>query len=325
MTAHRGLRRYLWGLLTLGTAASVAANVGHAHPVLGARVLAVAAPLSLLAFTHLVGLWSRVRTSGATYWAILVTVALIAAGAARVSFAAVRDLATGYGYGPVDSALIPLMLDGGLAVVALALVVLGRIEAEAADHHEPAPAPVVDRDEPAVVREAVPAPEPLTPAEPQGREIAWSEARFVEDRPVPEVVHAAEPVTPPEPVLDPAPPVDEPAREPAEAPANRPEPGPVPEPEAEDHGLVRETPEERAERLQGMYDRLTDEAEAIIATGRTTQPVAVVRSVLHGLDREISRRANAEAAEVSPNAVRQIEAIRAELNGRLALVPGGDE
>lgn len=131
MTHAITLRRYLWTLLVAGTAASVAANVAHAHPGIGPRIMAVAAPVALLAFTHLVGLWGRIRTSGATYWAILVTVALIAAGAARVSFAAVRDLAVSYGYGPLDAALIPLMLDGGLAVTALALVVLSRVEAEA--------------------------------------------------------------------------------------------------------------------------------------------------------------------------------------------------
>ncbi|KXO99658.1 Protein of uncharacterised function (DUF2637) (plasmid) [Tsukamurella tyrosinosolvens] len=130
MTHTSTVRRYLWALLIVGTAASVAANVAHAHPGIGPRIMAVAAPIALLAFTHLVGLWGRIRTSGVTYWAILVTVALIAIGAARVSFAAVRDLAESYGYGPLDAALIPLMLDGGLATTALALVVLGRIEAE---------------------------------------------------------------------------------------------------------------------------------------------------------------------------------------------------
>ncbi|KXO88041.1 hypothetical protein AXK56_11690 [Tsukamurella pulmonis] len=126
------VRRFLWVLLIAGTVGSVAANVAHAHPGIGPRIMAVAAPIALLAFTHLVGLWGRIRASGVTYWAILVTVALIAAGAARVSFAAVRDLALAYGYGPLDAALFPLMLDGGLAVTALALVVLSRFEAETA-------------------------------------------------------------------------------------------------------------------------------------------------------------------------------------------------
>lgn len=144
MTHTSTVRRYLWALLVVGTAASVAANVAHAYPGIGPRIMAVAAPIALLAFTHLVGLWGRIRTSGATYWAILVTVALIAIGAARVSFAAVRDLAVSYGYGPLDAALIPLMLDGGLAVTALALVVLSRIEADAT---QSANHPLIDRDQ----------------------------------------------------------------------------------------------------------------------------------------------------------------------------------
>ncbi|CAM4032608.1 DUF2637 domain-containing protein [Tsukamurella strandjordii] len=132
MSLTKPVRRFLWVLLIAGTAGSVAANMAHAHPGIGPRIMAVAAPVALLAFTHLVGLWGRIRASGVTYWAILVTVALIAAGAARVSFAAVRDLAVSYGYGPLDAALFPLMLDGGLAVTALALVVLSRFDAEAA-------------------------------------------------------------------------------------------------------------------------------------------------------------------------------------------------
>jgi hypothetical protein len=137
MTRTTSLRRYLWTLLSVGTSASVAANVAHAQPGIGPRIMSVAAPIALLAFTHLVGLWGRVRTSGPTYWAILVTVALIAIGAARVSFASVQELALSYGYGDLDASLLPLLLDGGLAVTALALVVLSRIEAEGDQNDQP--------------------------------------------------------------------------------------------------------------------------------------------------------------------------------------------
>src|SRR5699024_108250 len=106
----------------------------------------------------LAGLWGRIRTSGVTYYAILVATAAIAAGAARVSFAAVRDLAASYGYGPLDAALIPLMLDGGLAVTALALVVLGRIEAEAAAVEQP-----MHHPEQSPVHQAEDAPAPQYP------------------------------------------------------------------------------------------------------------------------------------------------------------------
>lgn len=292
------LRRYLWTLLTVGTAASIAANMAHAHSDTGARIMAVAAPLALLAYTHLVGLWGRVRTSGVTYWAILVTVALIAAGAARVSFAAVRELAATYGYDPLDSALIPLMLDGGLAVTALALVVLGRIEAEAADAQvipaDPATErPVIPINQPEVDQPVTSIDQAITAPIPTDRTI---------DLPKITAGHEGDrsPIT-----------ADQETDQAPETPVaglsetNRP-------------AGATDLPEDHADPSADH----SEIARRIAATGRTTQPILVISEVLSARQAGFGlKAAGARAAEVaglpkalSQSAVSQIETLRDEVS-----------
>lgn len=273
MTSTTTLHRYLWVLLLAGTTASVAANVAHASPGVGPRIMAVAAPIALLAFTHLVGLWGRIRISGGTYWAILLTVALLASGAARVSFAAVRELASGYGYGPLDAALIPLMLDGGLAVTALALVVLSRIEAEAALPLDPALATgdrqlITEPDQPITESTIVPISDETAvdrhlidtgqgASHPTGREACLA------------LVESSE-------------------------------------------KLVDRATDQAGKRANSR-DTDRELAQLISSTGRTTQPISVITQVLTARASGIGQKSAGAAVGISQGAVRQIEALKEEV------------
>lgn len=144
---HRRTRRLLWTMLIAAAVASMAGNIAaageHRNPATAAGSIAAAAipPLALLSLTHLAGMWSRIRARGIVYWCFLVMVAAIATAAFRLSFDALRSLAMGYGYGPADAALFPLILDGLVAVCTLGLVMLARIEADDA-HRDARPEPL---------------------------------------------------------------------------------------------------------------------------------------------------------------------------------------
>jgi hypothetical protein len=133
----RRVRQLLWALLVFASAASLAGNVTHAltqhsgAASTGPIIAAALAPVSLIGLTHLLGLWSHIRSRGAVFWFFLIAIVALAAAAFRLSFNALRTLTVTYGYSHTDAALFPLILDGLVSVCTLGLVVLTRIAADA--------------------------------------------------------------------------------------------------------------------------------------------------------------------------------------------------
>ncbi|KXO98950.1 DUF2637 domain-containing protein [Tsukamurella pseudospumae] len=130
----REVRAILWTLLVAATLASVAANIAHALVTHGLTLAAVGpvlfamlAPVALLGLFHLMAAWTRAAADrSAVFWFFLGAIVLLAGAAFRLSFAAIRDLAIGYGYGWADAALFPLILDGLIAVCTVGLVAATR-------------------------------------------------------------------------------------------------------------------------------------------------------------------------------------------------------
>lgn len=138
------VRRLLWVLLVFASATSLAGNVTHALTQhrgvesIGPIATATLAPVALLGLTHLLGLWSSIRSRDLIFWCILTGIAALAAAAFRLSFDALRTLAVLYGYGHSDAALFPLILDGLVAVCTLGLVGLTRLTSHAVVHADAA-------------------------------------------------------------------------------------------------------------------------------------------------------------------------------------------
>ncbi|WP_213263266.1 DUF2637 domain-containing protein [Gordonia amarae] len=130
----REVRAILWTLLVSATVASVAANIAHAlvthgltPAAVGPVLFAMLAPVALLGLFHLMAAWTRAAADrSAVFWFFLGAIVLLAGAAFRLSFAAIRDLAIGYGYGWADAALFPLILDGLIAVCTVGLVAATR-------------------------------------------------------------------------------------------------------------------------------------------------------------------------------------------------------
>jgi hypothetical protein len=121
-----GLRRLRWavrGALTLGVAASVAANVLHAQTNPVARGIAAWPPLALLLTVELV---SRVpvqrRTLGAVRIAATVVISSIAAW---VSYTHMTAVAARYGEIGTTAYLLPVSVDGLIVVASICLVEIG--------------------------------------------------------------------------------------------------------------------------------------------------------------------------------------------------------
>jgi hypothetical protein len=166
------LRRVRWAVratLTLGVAASVAANILHARPNPISQAIAAWPPLALLLTVELI---SRVPMHRRVLAAArLGATAGIAGIAAWVSYWHMAGVAAKYGESPSSAYLLPLSVDGLIIVGSVSLVELaGRIrgvetalaaEREAAAAREaaaPAPVPVsVPVEPPAAPAEAAPA------------------------------------------------------------------------------------------------------------------------------------------------------------------------
>lgn len=171
----RNVRPILWVLLVGGTLASLAGNITHAvmnAPAgtfpLGPVIAAVLAPAFLLGLMHLMGVWARDSLgAGAMQVFLLAAVAAIGLVAFRLSFSSVRDLAKSYGYGQVDAAMFPFMLDGVIVICTVSLVAASRLTDRARSAH-PLPTEQLPAQEPittAAVRTPASVPMP-TPAEP---------------------------------------------------------------------------------------------------------------------------------------------------------------
>jgi hypothetical protein len=141
------LRRLRWAVratLTLGVAASVAANILHARPNPISQLIAAWPPLALLLTVELI---SRVPTHRRCLGVIrLATTAGIAGIAAWVSYSHMVGVAARYGETEAAASyLLPLSVDGLVIVASVSLVeITGRLRADQ-DPHATAPMPTTVR------------------------------------------------------------------------------------------------------------------------------------------------------------------------------------
>src|SRR3954453_17647997 len=134
------LRRVRWAVratLTLGVAASVAANILHALPNPISQVIAAWPPLALLLTVELI---SRVPVHRRSLAAVrLGATAAIAGIAAWVSYWHMAGVAARYGETGAAAYLLPISVDGLVVVASISLVdIRGRIRAPATATATPA-------------------------------------------------------------------------------------------------------------------------------------------------------------------------------------------
>jgi hypothetical protein len=171
LAQFRRLRWVVRIVLTLGVAASVAANILHADPHPISQTIAAWPPLALLLTVELV---SRIPMHRRSLAAVRIfATAAIAGIAAWISYWHMAGTAARYGEG--DSAyLLPFTVDGLIVVASVSLVELaGRIRVLEEAPAEPVAAPTAPvvqevREEAAVV---LPAPVSPGPAGPVGRSV----------------------------------------------------------------------------------------------------------------------------------------------------------
>jgi hypothetical protein len=123
-TAH--LVRLRWavrGTLVLGVAASVAANILHAHPNPISQAIAAWPPLALLVTVELI---SRVPVGSRSLSAVrLVAAGAISAIAAWVSYWHMVGVVARYGETGASPYLMPFSVDGLIVVASICLVEIG--------------------------------------------------------------------------------------------------------------------------------------------------------------------------------------------------------
>jgi len=164
----RQLRRVRWAVravLTLGVAASVAANILHADPNPIAQAIAAWPPLALLLTVELI---SRVPVHRRSLAAVrLGATAAIAGIAAWVSYWHMAGVAARYGETGAAPYLLPLSVDGLVVVASVSLVELaGRLRA--AESHQdqvisaPARPEATHAPEDVPVQSEIVEPKPLT-------------------------------------------------------------------------------------------------------------------------------------------------------------------
>jgi Protein of unknown function (DUF2637) len=122
------IRTGVRAVLTLGVAASIAANVLHAQPTIVGRAIAAWSPLALLLTVELI---SRVPVDRRALSALRMTATAAIAGiAAWVSYTHMVGVATRYGEQPTSAHLLPLSVDGLVVVASISLVeIAGRLRA----------------------------------------------------------------------------------------------------------------------------------------------------------------------------------------------------
>lgn len=336
----REVRSILWTLLIAATTSSVAANVAHAlvtHGLtlaaIGPVLAAMLAPVALLGLFHLMSAWARAAGGRrGVFWFYLLSIVVLAGAAFRLSFAAIRDLALSYGYGYVDAALFPLILDGLIAVCTVGLVAATRLRTE-------------------IPAEQVTAPELEYP-----RTLTWLAPPATAEPRVTVTEHPAEQVTDPAPTtvqVDPQPAGHRPAEpaeravtsdntdtDPIELPAEqRPDPQRDPRPAQDAEQVapsVTDSPEQadppaprfevhrggkasaprpapaapRDSEATGAHRAI---AERLVADGRTAASVEQVEQVLLLTAEGASQRVIASEVGISSTAVGRIQAAAREL------------
>lgn len=162
----RSLRQLRWAVravLLLGVAASVAANVLHAHPNLISQLIAAWPPLALLLTVELISRIPAHRRALAV--ARLIAACIIAGIAAWVSYWHMAGVAARYGEtGHAAATLLPASVDGLVIVASISLMeIAGRI------NRLPRALTVTDSDDGITGQErphAAPARQAATPARP---------------------------------------------------------------------------------------------------------------------------------------------------------------
>src|SRR3954447_18695908 len=121
------LHRLQWGVravLMFGVAASIAANVLHAHPNMISQLIAAWPPLALLLTVELISRVPADRRGLAA--ARLISAAIIAGIAAWVSYWHMEGVAARYGETSAHANyLLPLSVDGLVVVASISLVEIG--------------------------------------------------------------------------------------------------------------------------------------------------------------------------------------------------------
>lgn len=117
-----------WVFFVAGAAVSIAANVAHAEPVLGARLFGAVWPLFLVGSLEVL---IRNTWPGGRRWAAAGT-AVVAGVAAVLSYVHMAALLVRYGEGTSAAHVGPLAVDG-LMVVCGAALLAGRTDEPAAD------------------------------------------------------------------------------------------------------------------------------------------------------------------------------------------------
>lgn len=145
--------RFFWGWLAAGTGASILGNVTHAmlnthagSPVVAAA-LAVVPPVALLGATHGVHALVQSRIVGAAYRAALAITVAVAVAAFVLSFAALRELAIGWGgVAPLIAWLVPVVID--LSITGSTIALLALTNAQRAEVVDAPRAAVLDAAQP---------------------------------------------------------------------------------------------------------------------------------------------------------------------------------
>ncbi|MBX8687421.1 DUF2637 domain-containing protein [Mycobacterium sp. 20091114027_K0903767] len=329
----REARKVLWATLVFATVCSLAANITHSirlhhggWAAVGPVLLAMLAPVALLILFHLLGVWARrAGYRSLTYWVFLLAILGLGAAAFRLSFAAIRDLAMTWGYGYVDAALFPLILDGLIAVCTVGLVAVQRprkVEHDAAGalrRAEPVRAPMpaeLQVEQPAVVEQqprstSVEQPAPSTPQllrEPVEQLVAhpltWDDAD-TEPITTQRVERRAEQVTVTPPVS-----VEQQVERPAEQQVEQPAPA-APQP------LRQQLEQPVIEDMERPAEHRAT-AERLVERGRFSQPVELLERALTLRSAGQSQRQIADELGIGATTVGRIHKAADEI---AALVP----
>ncbi|WP_239394226.1 DUF2637 domain-containing protein [Frankia sp. CiP3] len=133
------LRTAVRGVLILGMAASVVANVLHAQPTLVARAIGAWSPLALLLTIELVARVPVVRPRLA--WPRRAATTAIAGIAGWVSYWHTVAVCERFGESPASAHLIPFSVDGLIVVASVCLVEIGGRPAPVPGENEPVATP----------------------------------------------------------------------------------------------------------------------------------------------------------------------------------------
>lgn len=122
------LRVLHWVVMTvvlIGIGASIAMNILHAPDSLAARLVSAGPPIAVFAAIELI---SRIPSSGRwTTFARIAGAAVIATGAAAISYAQQRAAVIGLGFAEWEATIWPTIIDGLMIVASVSLVEVVRL------------------------------------------------------------------------------------------------------------------------------------------------------------------------------------------------------